>query len=104
MRNKVLAAVTFAILGLLISVQANATMICIAPVFRAEMMLQELVSKYPERARDLANNVLYLREKYCREMWGEPETDEIETINETCTISVGTYRDEKVFFNGRCGD
>jgi hypothetical protein len=102
-RVKIVVAI-FIFLSSFVPNQAQATLICIAPVFRAEYMLEQLVSRYPERARELANNVLYLREKYCRQIPGTPEMEDSELLNETCGMKVGTYRGEKVYFDGACGD
>lgn len=75
--------------------------ICIGPVFAAERELTGIVTKDPDQVSSVASNILYLRERYCREVDRPPMPDYSAHVGDNCYQYSGKFRGERVYW-GDC--
>jgi hypothetical protein len=77
------------------------TLICTQPVFTEERRLLATVDGSPARTEYVAAAIVYLRQRYCRDIEETVSSDEQVYAGDNCTQYAGTFRGEKVYW-GQC--
>lgn len=77
------------------------TVICTRPVFREEHKLKIELMETPEASDRISAAIVYLRQKYCREIEGALSSDNEEHVGDNCFQYSTVFRGERVYW-GRC--
>ncbi len=80
--------------------EGQKTLICVRRVFGETQKLLGTVDESQERARFVAQAILYLEGKYCRETDVTMAEDSSEHIGDNCYEYSGMFRGERVFWGG----
>lgn len=99
-----------AAMGLQCSIQASfcdsvrevaKTLICTKPVFTEERRLLSTVDGSQARTEYVAAAILYMYQRYCRDIVENVSSDAEVPVGDTCTQHSGLFRGEKVYW-GQC--
>lgn len=77
------------------------TQICTQPVFTEERRLLGTVDGTPARTQYVAAAIMYMYQRYCRDIEEELLFNEQAHVGDNCTQYAGTFRGEKVYW-GQC--
>ena len=82
-------------------VEQQKTVICIRPAFAQEMKLRATINGSSERTREVADAIIYIRDRFCRTTTEKMISDTETHIGANCYQYSGLFRGERVYW-GQC--
>jgi hypothetical protein len=82
-------------------VEQQKTVICIRPTFAQEMKLRATIDGSSERTKEVADAIIYIRDRFCRTTTEKMVSDTETHVGDNCYQYSGLFRGERVYW-GQC--
>jgi len=82
-------------------VEQQKTVICIRPTFAQEMKLRATIDGSSERTKEVADALIYIRDRFCRTTTEKMVSDTETHVGDNCYQYSGLFRGERVYW-GQC--